>query len=61
MFQIIWLMQEYMVLAKIGVPFHLYNFPHMDVVKFGIFKFCHKTEDIVKHYNHDPILIHKRT
>ena len=37
MFQLIWLMQKSMVCAKIGDPFHLNSFPHMDVVTL-IFK-----------------------
>ena len=56
-----WIIQESMVRAKIGDPFHLNRFPHKDVVTFDFFKFCHKTEDSVKYQNHDPILKHQWT
>ena len=62
MFQLMWIMQESMVCAKIGDLLNLNNFPHMDVVTFDIFsKLCHKTEDIVKHHNHDPTLKQHQT
>ena len=37
MSQLVWLMQEYVVLSKIGNPFYLNNFPHMDMVTFYIY------------------------
>ena len=51
-----------MVAAKFGDPFHLNIFSHMDVVTFDIFIYWyHKTEDIVKHHNHEPTLKHQQT
>ena len=47
--------------CKNGDPFHLNNFQHMDVATFNFFQFCNKTEDIMKHHNHDPTLKHQRT
>ena len=40
MFQLIWPMQESMVCTKIGDPFHLNSFPHMEVVTFMYFFYC---------------------
>ena len=48
-------------LSKSGHPFHPNNFPYMDVIIFDIFKFYHRTEEIVKLRNHDPVLKHKQT
>ena len=50
-----------MVATKSGDPFNLNSFPHMDVVNLFIFNWYHKTEDIVKHHNHDPTLKHQQT
>ena len=51
-----------MVAEKIGGTFHLNSFPHMDVVTFEtFFNWYNKTEDIVKHHNHDPTLKHQQT
>ena len=46
--------------CKNGDPFYLNIFPHMDVVTFNFFKFCHKTEDIENHHNHEPTSKHQR-
>ena len=48
-------------LSKNGDPFHPNKIPHIDVVIFYTFFIFHRTEEIVKPFNHDPTLIHQQT